>query len=170
MRRHLDHVDDYLCIALVVLMTVVVSMQVFSRYVLNSSLYWSEEVARIALTWLTFLGASAVMKRGGHVGLENIVVLLPPRPRFLALLLSAAGVAVFASVVVWAGVAFTRQGANQITPATEISVALVYAALPIGGGLMLIRAVANLIDVSRSRSDRTREHNSGLNAEERSQL
>jgi hypothetical protein len=56
---------EYLLFGLGFTMTVVVAVQVFFRYVLNQSLFWSEELARYLLVWLSFLGAS-VAYRDNH--------------------------------------------------------------------------------------------------------
>ena len=39
-------------------MALVILLQVFCRYALNHSLFWSEELGRMLLVWLTFIGAS----------------------------------------------------------------------------------------------------------------
>ena len=54
---------------LLVLVTVVLAIQVFTRYVLDSSTPWSEELARYSIVWLTLLTQGVVIRR-----LENIRV------------------------------------------------------------------------------------------------
>ena len=49
-------------------MAAVVAAQVFWRYGLNASLFWSEELARHLLVWMTFLGASTAYRRRVHPG------------------------------------------------------------------------------------------------------
>ena len=51
-------------------MAAVIILQVIFRYVLNHSLFWSEELARYLLVWLTFLGASSAYYRKVHPGID----------------------------------------------------------------------------------------------------
>ena len=64
--RRTNTVIEQSLLGLGILMIGVVAAQVFFRYVLNHSLFWSEELARYILVWLTFLGASVAYRRGVH--------------------------------------------------------------------------------------------------------
>ena len=53
----------------------IVFLQFFTRYVLNDSVAWTEEIARYGLIWITFLGGIMVTRRNNH-----IAVVLAPNP------------------------------------------------------------------------------------------
>ncbi len=55
--------------------------QFFTRYVLNDSLAWTEEVARYLLIVLTFIGAAGAVRRGTHIRVEALEMALPMRAR-----------------------------------------------------------------------------------------
>ena len=61
---------EYLLLLLGLSMTATVILQVFSRYILNHSLFWSEELARYLLVWLTFIGATVAYHRNMHPGVD----------------------------------------------------------------------------------------------------
>ena len=65
-------------------MTVIVAVQVFFRYVLNQSLFWSEELARYLLVWLSFLGASVAYRRKAHPGIDILQAKMPVKLQQLA--------------------------------------------------------------------------------------
>ena len=50
-----DNLEEALLIALLVTMTLLMGLQVFSRYILNASLSWSEELTRYLFIWSGFL-------------------------------------------------------------------------------------------------------------------
>jgi len=59
------------------LMVVVILVQVFFRYVLNSALPWPEEASRFLMLWSTALMAPTAFRRGGFVAIDMVVRLLP---------------------------------------------------------------------------------------------
>ena len=67
---HINQSIEYLLFGLGFGMAMLVAVQVFFRYVLNQSLFWSEELARYLLIWLTFLGASCAYYRHAHPGVD----------------------------------------------------------------------------------------------------
>src|SRR5699024_10629959 len=71
------------CVA-VAIMCVVTVLQVFYRYVLDSALYWPEEVSRASLVWLSFVGAAVGVRQGTHIAITAIYDRFPRRVRALA--------------------------------------------------------------------------------------
>ena len=68
--------------ALVVLigaMVTLVAAQVFMRYVLNSSIGWTDEVSRLTFVWSIFLGIPLGIRLGSHIGMELLSSRFPPR-------------------------------------------------------------------------------------------
>ena len=61
------------------LMTLIIILQVFYRYVLGSSLSWSEESARFLFIWVVLLGASMGVKESFHVSVTLFKDMLPRR-------------------------------------------------------------------------------------------
>ncbi len=59
-------------------LAVVVFLQFFTRYVLNDSLAWTEEVARYLLILVCFLGSISAVRRGNHIALEFLIRMVPP--------------------------------------------------------------------------------------------
>ncbi|MDD1782773.1 TRAP transporter small permease [Enterovibrio sp. ZSDZ35] len=59
------------------ILMVVVFMQFFTRYVLNDSLGWTEEVARFLLVMLAFSGSVTAVRKGSHIFLEFFYRYLP---------------------------------------------------------------------------------------------
>jgi len=61
------------------LLAVIVFLQFFTRYVLNDSLAWTEEIARYVLIWVAFFGAISVSRKGTHIFLEFFYRYIPPK-------------------------------------------------------------------------------------------
>src|SRR5690625_5169486 len=65
------------------IMTVVVTFQILSRYILNSPLGWSEEVTRYLFIHLTFLAASVGVRKHIHIGVDTLTERLSGVPKML---------------------------------------------------------------------------------------
>src|SRR5207247_1576599 len=87
-RRGVERGVEWACILLLAIITVDLLLGVFSRYVLERTFVWYDEVARACFIWLVFLGAAAAVKRGAHFGLHMFVELMPPPLKRAALLLT----------------------------------------------------------------------------------
>jgi TRAP-type transport system small permease protein len=114
-----------------------VVLQVVARYVLRVSLPWPEELARFLLVWLTFTGAVVGTWHHAHFRVDFLAERLPPRVRSgLGLALDVLTVGVL-GLFVWQSLEVARLTGFMQSTAMEISMTWVYAALPLGGVLML---------------------------------
>lgn len=60
-------------------LAIIVFLQFFTRYILNDSLAWTEEIARYVLIVVAYLGAISVTRKGSHIFLEFFYRYLSPR-------------------------------------------------------------------------------------------
>ena len=125
-------------IGLLAAMTVIIFTNVALRYLTNASLEWAEEVARHMMIWLTCLGAGPVLRVGGHIAVDTLPSALPrPIARamrgLVALLLFA-----FFGFMVWYGWLYMQRTMFQTTAVTQLPFAYIYAALPVGGVLLVV--------------------------------
>lgn len=146
--------EEYICGIMMAVMVVVVFIQVVYRFVIQSSLPWSEEVARYLLVWITFLGASSGVKHGSHVGVEAVLLMLPQKARKYVNLLSA-GLSIFFSIVVVVfsmGIISKQIEMAQVSPAMQIPMWWAYAAIPVGATLMAVRYVQSAIAIMKNKA------------------
>lgn len=136
--RYFVATNKWLLIAILAVMSVIIFANVVLRYTTNVSIEWAEEVARHLMIWLTFIGCGPVLRYGGHIAVENLQDSLP-RPFSIAIraLIGLLLVALFVFFA-WFGLEYMDRTQYQQTPATQISFAYIYAALPIGAAMSLI--------------------------------
>lgn len=140
--RRTNVVVEQSLLGLGILMIGVVAAQVFFRYVLNHSLFWSEELARYILVWLTFLGATVAYRRGVHPRIDLFTSRLGSRGA-RAMRISAHLVAMaFLGVLVIYGAQFAYFVRLQISPALQIPKWTIMLVMPISGLIMLLHAAA----------------------------
>ena len=137
---------------LLAVMVASVTWQIVSRYLLANPSSWTEELARFMLIWIGLVGGAYAYRRGMHLGLELLAERLSGRARLLHSALVHVAVGVFAAVALVGGggnlVAITYS-LSQYSPALELPMAVVYLALPLSGALLLLYAIAGLVDSFR---------------------
>jgi TRAP-type C4-dicarboxylate transport system permease small subunit len=79
----------------------IVFLQFFTRYVLNNSLGWTEEIARYFLILVTFVGSVTAMRKGSHIAVEALLVYLPREARHWTLVAVDGLVALFCGAMAW---------------------------------------------------------------------
>lgn len=138
MERYFVSANRWVLIVLLASMSVIIFTNVVMRYVTHDSLEWGEEVARYMMIWLTFLGAGSVLRLGGHIAVENLQDALP-RPLAIAMRAVVAcllmGFFVFMAVYGWM---YMERAKYQTTPVTQIPFSYIYAAMTVGGILLII--------------------------------
>jgi TRAP-type C4-dicarboxylate transport system permease small subunit len=94
-------VEDWLAFAVFWVLAAIVFAQFFSRYVLNDSIAWTEEIARYLLMVVAFLGAALAARKGTHIALEIVPNMLPRGARrWMRLALGLVTIAFFA-IAAW---------------------------------------------------------------------
>jgi len=58
-------------------MTIICSVNVFTRYVMHKPISWADEINICLLAWITFVGSAAGYKRNLHYGMDFILTRLP---------------------------------------------------------------------------------------------
>jgi len=148
----INQLTEYVIAAMMGAMTIVISLQVFTRYVLNDPLTWTEEISRYLMVWVCFLGSAMALKYGEHISVSFIQERLPPRPRRALALGLGLTVLAFFLLATWEGVLMTLQVMDQQAPATWISMAWAYSCIPVGCGFMAIHTLVQLIESQRNPS------------------
>lgn len=72
--------------ALCLMLVIIVSMaaQIFFRFVLNAPLTYTDEIAQVALTWLTFLGSAWIYRSYDHITVDLLDFDRPKAPHIVA--------------------------------------------------------------------------------------
>jgi TRAP-type C4-dicarboxylate transport system permease small subunit len=142
--RLIGRLEAALLAAMVAAITAVTFAQVFTRYVIGDPLIWTEEVARYLFVWITLVGAAAAVRSHGHYGLDVLRYYAPPLRAALGLLTMLV-VTAFLALLLYTGIAETRQAALQMSPALQVRMHWAYLALPFGAALALWHVIAHWV-------------------------
>ena len=138
LRLLLTRLLESVVIALMVTLTAVVVLAVVYRK-LGHSFSWYDEVASILLAWLTYYGAALAALKRAHIGVDRIVLALPPAARLAAVLFAELCVLAFFALLAWTGwqVLVVLEGMRLIS-LTFVPVQLTQSVIPIGAALFLL--------------------------------
>ncbi|MEC1740270.1 TRAP transporter small permease, partial [Schinkia azotoformans] len=139
----LDDVFSVIALSGVLFFTII---NVIFRFVLHSPIGWVEEVTLGLFIWMVFIGISSAMKRGGHVGVDYFMLMMPKPIRNVFNVIGAIAIYfVLIYVFIYLGMDLTSQAAVKITPVLGLSYQYIDIAVPVGGFLTAIHYTVNLI-------------------------
>ncbi len=133
-------------IVLMLAMTVMVSAQIVFRYVFNVPLGWTEEMARFSFVWVSFFGASALMRVREHINVTVFTDNFPPRLRAACVFVANICGLICVYFFLVGGIALTTNEWRQLAPSTEIPMGYIYLVIPISASLMAIWIVLQTIE------------------------
>jgi TRAP-type C4-dicarboxylate transport system permease small subunit len=136
---------ETLVVLLMAVMVGTIILQVYCRFVLGNPLSWSEELARYAFVWITFLGAAVAYRHGSHIIVETIVALLPGRAQLVLAWVVDALMVVALVVLLVQGLNIVEVNSNVEATMLEIPMSWVYAAVPVSAAVMLAYQVERTI-------------------------
>jgi TRAP-type C4-dicarboxylate transport system permease small subunit len=143
----INRVTGWMIIVFFMIVIAAVTMQVFSRYIMNHSFGWTEEAARFAFIWLNMLGACICVKTCSHATITVLVDLLPPKVRRLTDILIQILILYVTFIMVTQGMKVFNVTKTQPSPALGIPMALIYGCVPVCGMLLAIHTIASLFEL-----------------------
>lgn len=143
--RLLDNMALSVGSAGVVAFSLIVLYVIGSRYLLGQTPYWAEELPRLLLVWVTFIGTISAFARGTHfqAGLLPLIV-REGRGRQWGETLASLCAALFLVVLAKTGWDITQHTWGNLTTALRWPVGLTYLALPICCSLSALAVVTRL--------------------------
>ena len=132
---------------LLLAMAGVMLLAVYRRYVVGSSLIWSEEATRYLAVWLVFLGVGVAHRFGGHVRIGLLPQRLEGRAQAVTEFAVEAVLMLLVATMAWFGldIALNNFERGQTSPAMGVPIGAVYLAVPIGMALMLLQGIERLM-------------------------
>ena len=137
-RRGYERFLEWICIALMAALAAEVTAGVVFRYS-GHSLVWYDEIATILLAWVTFYGSALAVLKHAHMGVPEIVRMLPPGPRVAAAVLAQLCTLAFFVLLAWVGYAILGILADDmLVSLPEISVAYANSVIPVSAVLVIV--------------------------------
>lgn len=119
----------------------VVFYQFFTRYVINDSAAWTEEIARYLLIAVVFTGATIGVIKNNHIQVDFFYRYMPVRMgRVVATAVDVVRIAFFAAAVVLTVLMMLKLGSNSRMTMIDLPMNWVYGVCLVGFAAMTVRA------------------------------
>lgn len=142
----LQNLEDIVASIFISITTVLVIINIILRYIFNSGLVWSEEVATGCFVWSVFIGAVAVFKHRGHVGVDLIVKRLPQAMQWSIRLLTNLILVVLNGYMAYLSVLYIQTSYTKMTPVLGVSSAYISSSVLIAFVLMTAYSVKFVVE------------------------
>ncbi len=138
-----DHLEEVILVLLLIVMTLVMGVQIFSRYALKNSLSWSEELTRFLFVWSGFIGLAYTVKKNSAIKIENFRQVMPAaiqKTMIIAEWLVSLGLFVV-MLVAGTNVVNATLISQQTSAALQLPMWIVQICVPISAGLAIFRTL-----------------------------
>ena len=159
-RQGYERFLEWICIALMAALAAEVTAGVVFRYT-GRSLVWYDEVATILLAWVTFYGSALAVLKHAHMGVPEIVRMLPAGLRVVVTVLAQLCTLAFFVLLAWVGYSILEVLAtDRLVSLPEVSVAYANSVIPISAVLIVVGQLLvfpEVLRVARGEAKRAEE-------------
>jgi len=141
MKKVLDVVEkiiDGLVALLIGAFTILIFVQVVSRYVFNNTVTWSEQAARYLFIWMIFLGMPVLYRHGEHVGFTMVVERFPKRVQYIIRIIIHLLVLFFCVFWLVQSIDFCGRVMGKKMVGLGLPQIYIHSCQPVGASLMII--------------------------------
>lgn len=148
LRKGLDKVLEFICCTLLALMTILVTWQVVSRYVLNNPSTITEELVLFSFVWMGLLGGAYLFGKNEHMAMTFLFDKLSEKNQIKVRIFFELVIMAFAVfILVFGGYNMSKLSMGQLSSSLQIPMGYVYLALPLSGITTVIYNILNIYDI-----------------------
>jgi TRAP-type C4-dicarboxylate transport system permease small subunit len=149
LRNILDKCLNGLAGLSLIVMTVLTTYQVITRYIFNAPSTWSEELVGYMFGWATMFGAALCTGERAHMNIPILVDKFnPPMRKALHIFAEVIALLFSASILVLGGFQVSSLAMGQMTSSLGVAIGTFYWVMPVCGVVMTLFAVLNIIGIA----------------------
>ena len=153
LRKRLDKVLEFICCTLLALMTILVTWQVVSRYVLNNPSTVTEELVLFSFVWMGLLGGAYLFGKNEHMAMTFLFDKLSEKNQIKVRIFFELVIMAFAVfILVFGGWNMSKLSMGQLSSSLQIPMGYIYLELPLSGITTMIYNALNISDIIKELS------------------
>ncbi len=134
-------IEDWISVGIFWVLALVIFYQFFTRYALNDSASWTEEIARYLLIGTAFVGAAVNVRKNNHIQVDFLYRLVPPKvTRPLSTFVDVIRI-LFFGYCIWLTIALIRKIGSSRMAIIDWPIGILYGVVALGFVLMTWRAI-----------------------------
>jgi C4-dicarboxylate transporter, DctQ subunit len=147
----LNNFEGYLATAIMIIMTILLFLQVVTRYIFGYAIVWTEEISIIFFVWVIYLGISSCTTEGGHIRIDVLPDALSPKKRRILLMITDLIVVAFCLYIIPPLISITLAQGSSTSVMLKIPMQVAYGIVPFGMALTAIRGIQSFIRALRNK-------------------
>lgn len=137
---------EYILMVLLGVALIIITLQVFFRYILHNPLSWSEQTARCLFIWMIMLAVPVLFYRKGAVAFDLLVDMLPRRAQDIVKVLVQLLILGFAVFYLISSTQLCIQTGSRILSVLEIPMNLLYSAPPVAMVITILVIFSHIVE------------------------
>lgn len=142
-------IEKGILIVLLSVMMVLGLMQIFSRFVIQQPITWSEAMLTYMFVWSSYVAVSLGIQENIHFSVDVVVRKLNPRWQFILSIVCGVLLAGFSLFLIKIGFFLVYFNKDQLMPAMPYAMSWPYLALPVCGIFSLVHSVNQIYELVR---------------------
>ncbi|UAB69672.1 TRAP transporter small permease [Vibrio sp. SCSIO 43132] len=147
LRKITRNIEEIITVPLMLVLLVVLSWQIGTRWLLDDPSLWSEELARVLFMYMALIGCAIAIKNSSHVNITFFSDKLPLKARLILVLSLELAVLVSIFAIIYLGYQHVQRTAFFELITLEISSKWMNYSLPLGGVFMVVRQLQKMLKV-----------------------
>lgn len=154
-KKFLNEFEIYIGAVIFILMTILLFVQVVTRYVLHRSFTWTEEISTIFFVWMVYLGVCSAVLRRKHLRIDAFVEAMPFKVKKVLLIISNIIFIAFLLYLIFPLMTMVQNYANRgaATPLMKFPNAVAYGMLPACFALTCVRLIQEIIRLAKEKEE-----------------
>ncbi len=136
---------EWLCIFFLLVQVVVVVIVVFGRFVLNKTPVWGEEIALLAMIWLSLFSADLGEINSAHINISLIDKVLPKYAKKIRNVFFHILNAGFSFILTWEGFSLMMKIRHAVMPGSKLPLWLLYLSVPLSSAFLFLSIIKKLV-------------------------
>lgn len=147
----LNNFELYIATSLFMIITILLTMQVLSRYFFGHSLTWTEEISLIFFVWMNYFAISAATLKRKHIRMDFVLEKMPYKIKKIGLIFSNVMAILFFGYFLgpFTEVVLNLYNMHSTTPIIGFPKVIAYGALPVAFVLTIIRFIQDSINLAK---------------------
>jgi len=154
----LQKIESGLLAVILFLLIVLAAWQVLARNFFDGGLLWGDGFVRVAVLWVTLIGAMVASRTDDHIRMDVISRYLPEGLRRLSARLTAVFTALICGLFAWFSTTFVIEEMEYGTMAFgEVPAWACALVMPVGFGIMALRYVLHAVSLPPKKEEQEKE-------------